>query len=259
MPAVRFFGATRNFQMRWSIGVGMKIIWIAIVVASACTRRNPNVCCTSAADCQAQQLPSITDCRERAFVRQQSVHATRTDASMDVVQSTDARTCVGAGNFIVCLSTLPTNGVSLAGETIDTDADPNCLSAQPVGWSAAGQPDACFVVGTDVSVSGDTRAQGTRPLVIVATNTLTVVSCDRRVDDERIAWRGVGTSSPATCLSFVQQPSGFGGGAGGTLDDIRRHKAARMVPTSVAFHHRPHAHASRGRLCRLKLVLAARR
>ena len=44
------------------------VLFIAILCA-ACTKQNPNVCCTDAADCAAQGLPQVTPCHDGLLCR----------------------------------------------------------------------------------------------------------------------------------------------------------------------------------------------
>src|SRR5262245_27698614 len=88
----------------------------------------------------------------------------------------DARTCFGAGAYVVCLDTLPSNTITI-NSTIDTSpTSAQCLSTQPANWLANGQSAACFVVAKTITVSSQNTisARGPRPLVILATDALTV-------------------------------------------------------------------------------------
>ena len=40
----------------------MRILVVALFVAAACTKPNPDVCCTDAADCTAHDLPVSMTC-----------------------------------------------------------------------------------------------------------------------------------------------------------------------------------------------------
>jgi hypothetical protein len=188
----------------------MKTLGLLVLTIVACTRKNPDVCCVSADDCQAQELPFPTSCSDgRVCVN--NLCTAQLDAGTDSMPMF----CVGKGVYQVCLPTPPMTGVSLEGGTIDTDADPQCQVSQPIGWGAAGQPDACFIVGTSISVSGPTSAKGARPLVIVAADTLTI-SSTIDVSSSTMGVVGAGYSGMG-CLSFSQTPMPFAGGAGGTL------------------------------------------
>ena len=130
-------------------------------------------------------------------------------------------TCVGAGNYTVCLDTeLPTSPATVP-TTVDTDSQVTCLHLQPVGWVENGQPPACFIAGTTVSISSGVAAHGSRPLVIVATDTLTLSALL-----EAAGKRDTPTPIPAgynaaACPAFTTAPvasaTGGGGAAGGSF------------------------------------------
>jgi hypothetical protein len=86
----------------------------------------------------------------------------------------DAQQCFGTGPFTVCLTTLPTQVVTLSdGAMLDTGTSTSCAPTQPPGWTAAGHPSACFVIGTNINIS-NARIFGARPLVLLATTTVTI-------------------------------------------------------------------------------------
>jgi hypothetical protein len=126
--------------------------------------------------------------------------------------------CVGVGTYQVCLAAPPTTPQML-NTNINTSSN-LCLAQPPSGWISAGQPDSCFVVGTDLTISSTISARGPRPLVLVATGTITL---DGELDVA--GKRGNGSIPPgfteAACSPFTVIPmanaGGSGGGAGGTL------------------------------------------
>jgi hypothetical protein len=84
--------------------------------------------------------------------------------------------CMGPTGFTVCLD-MPTAPVALPAD-LDTDLSSLCLPApQPAMWKAANQPDACFIVGGAITID-NVRAHGGRPLVVFASDTITVTSLD---------------------------------------------------------------------------------
>ena len=133
----------------------------------------------------------------------------------------------GAGDpFEVCLDPKPTAPTAIAANTvIDTDGAAPCL-ASPFGWTAT-QPDACFVVGTDISIGANVSATGSKPLVFVASGAITVGSLDVSSNHTGLATAVSGPGLPPTgafsdCSAFLQNPqasngAGAGGGAGGTF------------------------------------------
>lgn len=147
--------------------------------------------------------------------------------NIDMAPGIDARSCFGAGTGTVCLSQPPSGPVIFTGAgtlstTTGVSTNPVCLATQPADWVAAGQPEACFIVGTSISINAgaDLRVVGNRPLVLLSSTTITINA------DLDAAGHGVtpGPGAPAPgslCKPFAAQPvtntDGAGGGAGGTF------------------------------------------
>ncbi len=140
----------------------------------------------------------------------------------------DAQQCFGSGSFAVCLATLPIAPATLP-TALDTTTSVECANTQPPGWTPA-QPDACFVIGTDVTIGGNgtIAVTGSRPLVVVATGTLTIAgtldAASRNVTDPKTG----PASAAGPCNPFAQTPTGSGpgeagGGAGGSFVDEGGH------------------------------------
>lgn len=154
-----------------------------------------------------------------------------TQAGLDGAQGSDAgpmldaaeAVCVGQGKFQACLRTLP-QPITLSAD-IQTDGN-QCLAKadEPIGWTASqGQPDACFIVGSTVQITGTLTVRGTRPLVIVATDTITLtgtLDVSARVGKTFVP----AGFDPANCDPFGTTPmnatNGGGGGAGGSLGAV---------------------------------------
>ena len=136
---------------------------------------------------------------------------------LDAATAPDAQPlCLGAGGLALCVDT-PAAPVALPAD-LDTDLSTLCLPApQPAMWKTAGQADACFIVGTSVMIDM-VRAHGGRPLVVIASDTITVTNLD--VSSSRAGSVGAGYD-PSVCAAFGGLPGagtqGAGGGAGGTF------------------------------------------
>lgn len=187
----------------------MRITTLALLflVAAGCEKTDPLFC---------KENPGATGCPR-------GDGAVTGDPDMalpgDMNPGIDARACFGTGNFEVCLTSQPASGTLVpGGATLDTDASTLCLTDQPMGWTEAGNPAACFVVGHTVQLNALAVA-GNRPLVIVATNTLSV-NGDLDVASHRGGTSGAGAPY-ASCLPYTVVPdgstSGGGGGAGGSF------------------------------------------
>ena len=134
----------------------------------------------------------------------------------------DVPSCFGPGSastdaYEACFDQAPTTAVTLPA-ALDTDTDGNCEAVQPNGWAGQGQPAACFVKGTTVTVPATgTVVTGSRPLVLVASDTVAV--------DGLLAASGEGSAAPgapsASCKAFARGPQSNngngGGGAGGSF------------------------------------------
>ena len=126
--------------------------------------------------------------------------------------------CFGAGASTVCFDRGPTTGLVLPA-TIDTVNSALCSPTQAIGWTGQGQPAACFVLGTAITMNATTTVTGTRPLVLVGG---TAISISNVLD---VASHQGGTAGPAaraTCTNAfgrtpVQDNAGGGGGAGGSF------------------------------------------
>src|SRR6185503_7180319 len=93
-----------------------------------------------------------------------------------------------------------------------------CDPTQPNGWTTGGQPAACVIKGTTITVNL-TAVIGSRPLVLVATTSIAITTA-LDVSSSRLA----GTSGPGVpfACTFATNPqnsngAGGGGGAGGTF------------------------------------------
>lgn len=142
------------------------------------------------------------------------IDATPIDAAPDAPPP-----CFGAGAYSVCMYT---NGSLTLPNTIDTTNSTLCLATQPSEWTTAGQPDACFIVRTNITVPtmGTVDVTGTRPLVLVAGTTISVTGMLDGSSHSSPVSIGAGSPSP-DCPAFVTTPTsnvaGGGGGAGATF------------------------------------------
>jgi hypothetical protein len=139
------------------------------------------------------------------------------DGSRDDGPPADAPMCFGTGEYTVCFDALPTDAATYTG-TVNTATAAAC--ATNVHWMSASQPDSCFLAGTNVMLS-DVTLTGARPVVVVATGTVTVMGL---VDasSHRAATTGAGTGSPACNAPDAAQEDteGGAGGAGGSYGTL---------------------------------------
>jgi len=130
----------------------------------------------------------------------------------------DARICFGVGALTVCLNVVPAAPVTLVGSATPFDTSgPGCtqLVTQTAG------PELCVIAGTSITVTGALVAVGARPLVLVATDEITVtaagvVDVSSRINPRR-AGAGAGTGNCAAAGRGTSDSDGAGGGAGGSF------------------------------------------
>ncbi len=146
------------------------------------------------------------------------VNATLAGSPNTITILDDDPVCLGpTGNYQVCLAAPPTQPVTLSG-ALNTDTSTQCAAFQPTGWTPA-QPAACFVIGTTITIAaGTVSVTGSRPLVLVATDTITIAGT---LD---VASHLGGTSGPGSnlgCAAYGTPPGGSNnggsGGAGGSF------------------------------------------
>lgn len=129
-----------------------------------------------------------------------------TDGPMiDMNPLIDARTCFGTPHQI-CLMTLPTMPRTLPA-TINTDTE--CDQVE----SPAGGVPLCVVTGTQITIN-NTRAQGSRPLVIVATESITITG-NLDVSSRRGQTAGAGANAAGCMMNAIEGEDDGGGGGGG--------------------------------------------
>lgn len=127
------------------------------------------------------------------------------DAAVDAPP--DAQACFGTAPLAICLQSAPSAPLSLSGG-FNTTTDPRCAALVSGG-------DYCVVVGTTIAISAKLRATGTRPLVLLASDTISVDSAiDVGSHRNQTPETGAG-ADPAGCAGTI--PLVGGGGAGGSL------------------------------------------
>jgi hypothetical protein len=137
----------------------------------------------------------------------------------DATPPIDARVCFGAGLVKVCLMAPPSKPVNYAGasNTIDTSNANNCTRLVP----QTGGPELCVIAGTTVSVGGTVTVTGTRALVLLAAETLSVTgtldgSSTTNTNPRRTGpGANLGACNPAGTPD--NSTGGGGGGGGGSL------------------------------------------
>jgi hypothetical protein len=145
------------------------------------------------------------------------------DSGVDVMKPppTDGGACFGKGLLKICLDAAPSQMVMLPGamNPLDTGVDGNCTKI--VGQTNG--PELCVIAGMTVRVSGSFAAIGTRPLVLIGADSITVSST---LDvSSKIAGgsrKGAGANDPGCTVGSngKNDSGGGGGGAGGSFGTI---------------------------------------
>jgi hypothetical protein len=177
----------------------MRALLFTTIVLVGCTKQNPDFCPAHPDD---PRCGGMTD----------------GGGSADADNGIDADLTWGTGDFAVLL---PTAGpATLTLNSFSTSGGNPCIGSQ--AWVNNQQPDACFVVAANVTIQ-DATITGSRPLVIVATDTLTITG---KLDiashnTSGVLTNGPGVANPPTgaCGGTVPEgdSDGGGGGAGGSF------------------------------------------
>jgi hypothetical protein len=136
------------------------------------------------------------------------------DAAIDAPP--DAQVCFGSGLVRICLMAQPTEARTISTPTlIDTGDTTMCTAV------ASGGDGYCVVVATNITISARLRGAGPKPLVLLATGTITTMgqglidvgSHRTRIQGEPEDGAGV---TSAVCTTGTN-PTNSGGGAGGSF------------------------------------------
>lgn len=122
--------------------------------------------------------------------------------------------CFGTDPFMICLAALPTAPLSISlPTTIDTTNSPMCVAT-----TSSGSAGYCVVAATTIAITQRLRGIGSKPLVLLATDSITVSGSNGWIDvgnHRGDADLGAG-ADPAACLAGTG-PDDSSGGAGGSF------------------------------------------
>jgi len=126
--------------------------------------------------------------------------------------------CDGAGAYTVCLTTQPTQTLTLVDIVINTD---DCIGGQKVS-PGAGAPMLCVLAGTTVMLGGLVRGEGSLPLALLSTGSMSIPSgTTLDVSSSNINGTGAGANDPGcTRRSGSSTMMGGSGGAGGSFGSV---------------------------------------
>lgn len=144
------------------------------------------------------------------------------DRAFGLEREDAARSCFGksgngAGLLSVCLDTLPQEPAVLGG-SVDTDAACDQVVVQDDGMGT----EVCVIAGTTIDIGTGVEATGSRPLVLVATDRLTIASTGAiDVSSRRLLGTDGAGASVGSCSALSQiggsRNRGGAGGAGGSF------------------------------------------
>jgi hypothetical protein len=123
--------------------------------------------------------------------------------------------CFGVSPFIVCPTAQPAQPLVINTNVNTSGTAPSCDNGRGVVMTVAGT-ESCVLAGTDISFSGPstTGSSGSRPLVLIATGTITIE--DGNTLDARSATTGTGPgSNPSDCGAASNGTASGGNGGGG--------------------------------------------
>jgi hypothetical protein len=135
----------------------------------------------------------------------------------------DAQNCFGVGIVKVCLQVQPAGSINLPGvmSTVDTTSSANCDQVV----AQQGGPALCVIAAANITVVNGLIAIGTRPLVVIATDSITVNS-NGKIDVSSPtgagARRGAGSNFDQCSRSDKgrNDSGGAGGGGGGSFGTV---------------------------------------
>lgn len=205
----------------------MRWLWVGVFCLVGCTKHNPDSCCTSAVECEQLGLDQTYECSSGRVCSAGTCVAPECAVSSDCRDSARPlcsnqlcvpQTCYGGEGWEACYDSPPA-GAKQLGAALDTSTgSPDC-EAPPESWLSAAQPDACFVVAESISINATTVVKGTRPLVLIASDAISVAGT-LDVASHRAGLRGPGSPS-TSCAPFNGLPtthnSAGAGGAGGSF------------------------------------------
>ena len=120
--------------------------------------------------------------------------------------------CFGSNSYVhVCLDSMPSGDVNLTTAINTSGTNPTgCVTAT----NTIDQQEVCVVVGDSIEVSGIVSATGTRPLVLVATSTITIDNGDKLSVASTGGTHGAGANLDCPPLTSTSGGGGPGGSHG---------------------------------------------
>jgi len=207
--------------------------WLAAIVAVltvtgckygadsfACTG---NASCGAGGTCQPNNLCSFPDATCPSGQRYGDIAGTQSgqcvdqlpiDASIDMPPPPDGRACFGSDPFAICLAKTPDMPFPVSSDMkIDTTSSSMCAA------TISGGTGYCVIAATTISITAKLRAIGSKPLVLLASDTITISTANGQIDlasHRGDADTAAGSNPTALCMAGTP-PGTRAGGAGGSF------------------------------------------
>jgi hypothetical protein len=128
------------------------------------------------------------------------------------VIAVDARVCFGTNPVTICLEDAPIAPLTISSATVlNTENSPMCMRVK------SGGPPYCVLAGTTITIGAPLRATGLQPLVLVATDSISLTAYGSiDVGSHRGASPEIGAGAdPGNCPAGTNPDQGDGGGGAG--------------------------------------------
>ena len=136
------------------------------------------------------------------------------DTAPPIDSPPDAEVCFGTGIVKVCLASAPTGDLASLGGTLDTTNSPQCAQLASGG-------DFCVIAATTITLQTALRAIGTRPLVLLASDSITTTAIIDVASHRVNGTDEIGAGGDSLLCSAGTAPATLsgtsGGGAGGSF------------------------------------------
>lgn len=190
------------------IGGGVLVLAVVLVpglLTAGCYYPSPTFTPPMSCDPGNPVCPPGTTCSAQGFCESSGGDGSGTGSA-----GADAAVCFGTEPFRVCLAAAPSQPLSISGPGMTIDTTANCVATVPTGSFG------CVLAGTTITVEATLRASGSRPLVLIASDSITILGTGVvDVGSHRGATSELGAG--AMDCANGQTPDRRGGGAGGSF------------------------------------------
>jgi hypothetical protein len=185
----------------------MRSRWLAVATVSAAA---------GAATCyKPTDYANCSDCKRDADSDSTVGDVARSDVAIpDAPDNCFGTSPAHGGHLQVCPLTVPQTRDFSTTKTIDTTTALECERTAQIG-TINPAPMVCVIVGTTVHIGSAFTATGAYPLVIVATDTISIGAPLSVSSHLGIATPGAGGGLGCTTPGGISDPAGGGGGGGG--------------------------------------------